>query len=198
MSPPTFSCGTWTWLLRVVLTVVALKWSQRGRPFSHGAQLAIDTTLVFLLRADGVPHIQCANFDGAACKPLATRNERTYPELSGTQGRARLVVFGAEVGGRWSEETRCFISLLARVKVRPFAQDHPCSRPAVLALPLGVHSLLRCRESSGIFAPRKPRESRHGWPDVINVRRHVRLTSYARRGGVICMRLFLVRLCLSF
>ena len=36
MSPPTFSCGTWTWPLWVVLTVVALKWSQRGCPFSTG------------------------------------------------------------------------------------------------------------------------------------------------------------------
>ena len=32
VSPPTSSCGTWTWLLWVVLTVVALKWSQRSKP----------------------------------------------------------------------------------------------------------------------------------------------------------------------
>ena len=43
---------------------------------------------------------------------------RTYPELSGSQGRARVVVLAAEVGGRWSEEARSFVSQLARAKVR--------------------------------------------------------------------------------
>ena len=89
-----------------------------GLPVFHGAQLAIDTTLVSPLRADGVPHRQCATSDGAALQAARRRKERTYRELSGTQGRARLVVLAAEVGGRWSEETRCFISLLARAKVR--------------------------------------------------------------------------------
>ena len=61
-----------------------------GLPVFHGAQLAIDTTLVSPLRAD--PHRQRATSDGAALKAARRRKERTYPELSGTQGRARLVV----------------------------------------------------------------------------------------------------------
>ena len=36
VSPPIFSCGTWTWLLLEVLTVVALKWSRRGSRGSAG------------------------------------------------------------------------------------------------------------------------------------------------------------------
>ena len=114
VSPPTSSCGTWTWLLWVVLTVVALKWSQRGCPFSTGLSWPL-TQLWSLPCALMESHI--ANVPllmVLLCKPP----ERTYPELSGTQGRARLVVLAAEVGGRWSEETRCFISLLARAKVR--------------------------------------------------------------------------------
>ena len=46
------------------------------------------------------------------------RKQRTYPELSGTQGRARLVVMAAEVGGRWSNEARAFVSQLAKAKAR--------------------------------------------------------------------------------
>ena len=40
--------------------------------------------------------------------------ERTYPELVDPGRRARLVVFILEVGGRWSEEAKIFIRLLAR------------------------------------------------------------------------------------
>ena len=44
--------------------------------------------------------------------------ERTYPELAQPHGRARLVVLGCEVGGRWSEETRQFLAGLAAAKAR--------------------------------------------------------------------------------
>ena len=118
MSPPTFSCGTWTWPPLGGVDGRRLEVVAEGLPVFHGAQVAIDTTLVSPLRADGVPHRQCATSDGAPLQAARRRKERTYPELSGTQGRARLVVLAAEVGGRWSEETRCFISLLARAKVR--------------------------------------------------------------------------------
>ena len=46
------------------------------------------------------------------------RPERTNPELVGTRRRARLVVLAGEIGGRWSEETRRFLSLLAKAKAR--------------------------------------------------------------------------------
>ena len=45
------------------------------------------------------------------------REERTYPELIGRPGRARLVVLVVECCGRWSVEPS-FLSSLARAKVR--------------------------------------------------------------------------------
>ena len=88
-----------------------------GLPLFGGAQLAIDTTLVSPIRADGLPRRQCADVDGAALAQARRRKQRTYPELDG-HGRARLVVLAAEVGGRWSEEARAFVSQLARAKAR--------------------------------------------------------------------------------
>ena len=45
------------------------------------------------------------------------RKETTYPELVGRRARARLVVLGMEVGGRFSE-ARSFLTQLARAKAR--------------------------------------------------------------------------------
>ena len=87
-----------------------------GLSLFHGAQLAIDTTLVSRLRADGAPQIQCADVDGAALQQGRRRKERTYPELSGAHGRANLVVLAAEVGGRWTLEAQTFLRLLVRAK----------------------------------------------------------------------------------
>ena len=52
---------------------------------------------------------------GAALEDARRRKERTYPELAGERGRARLVLAG-EVGGRSSAETRHFIGALAKDK----------------------------------------------------------------------------------
>ena len=77
-----------------------------GLPLFHGAQLAIDTTLVSPVGRDGLPRPRCSREDGAAAPTIARRRkERTYPELTGRLGRAKLVVFACEVGGRWSSET---------------------------------------------------------------------------------------------
>ena len=154
-------------------------------PVFHGAQLAW-TLLCALMEyhTANVPPLMVPFW-----KPPAAQGEDV---LSGTQGRARLVVLAAEVGGRWSEESRCFICLLARAKVRSLPKIVCARAQQSWHLRWG-----RCRESSGIFAPRKPRESWHGWPDAINIRRHERLASFARRGRVIgrwCMRRLLVRL----
>ena len=70
------------------------------------------------MQADGRPRPQCARVDGAALSEAHRRKQRTYPEVSGTQGRARLVVLAAEVGGRWSDEARAFVSQLAKAKAR--------------------------------------------------------------------------------
>ena len=68
-----------------------------GLPLFHGAQVAVDTTLVSPLRRDGTPHVRCAGEDGAALLRARRRKERAYPELSGEHGRARLVVLASEV-----------------------------------------------------------------------------------------------------
>ena len=88
-----------------------------GLPAFHGAQLAIDTTLVSPLRADGEPHRRCADEGGVALEAARRRKTRTYPELSGERGRAKLVVLAGEIGGRFSEE-HSFLRTLARAKVR--------------------------------------------------------------------------------
>ena len=82
-----------------------------GLELFNGAQLAVDTTLVSALRADGTVSRKGARRDRA-------RKERTYPELAGEGGRARLVVLAAEVGGRWSNEDSQFVRPLAWAKRR--------------------------------------------------------------------------------
>ena len=58
----------------------------------------------------------------------ARRNkERTYPELLRDR-RCRLVVFGIEVGGRWSDEAATFLRLLAPEAPRPH-QSSPSPSP---------------------------------------------------------------------
>ena len=37
-----------------------------GLPLFHGAKLAIDTTVVSVLKHDGTPHPRCADVDGTA------------------------------------------------------------------------------------------------------------------------------------
>ena len=88
-----------------------------GLPVFHGAQLAIDATLVSPLRADGEPHRRCPFEDGVALTLARRRKERTCPELTGS-GRAKLVVIAGETGGRFSEETQTFLRLLAQAKTR--------------------------------------------------------------------------------
>ena len=89
-----------------------------GLPLFGGAQLAVDTTLVSPLHCDGSLHPRDANEDGAVLAAARRLKERTYPELVGPRRRARLVVLAGEIGGRWSEETRRFLSLLAKAKAR--------------------------------------------------------------------------------
>ena len=60
-----------------------------GLPLFGGAQLAVDTTLVFTLHADGSPHRHAADMDGAVLTTARRRKERTCPELVGPESRAR-------------------------------------------------------------------------------------------------------------
>ena len=68
-------------------------------PLFHGAQLAMDTTMVSAVRRDGLPRPRSVRDDGAAARRM---KERTYLELTGQFGPTRLVVLAREVGGRWS------------------------------------------------------------------------------------------------
>ena len=83
-----------------------------GLPLWNGSQLAVDTTLVSPLTSAGQPRRHQGRTAAAALHIARRAKARTYPELTGA-GRARLVVLGVEVGGRWSEEAVTFIRLLA-------------------------------------------------------------------------------------
>ena len=73
-----------------------------GLPLFGGAQLA---TLVCPLTRDGVAKLHAATMSGACLAVARRRKEARYPELVGTQGRARLVVLTGEVGGRFSKNS---------------------------------------------------------------------------------------------
>ena len=81
-----------------------------GLPLFHGAQLAIDTTMITAVRGTANP-VYCAR--GWMVQPLHAR---------GAGRRSRTPSFreltACEVGGRWSEESMSFLSQLAKAKVR--------------------------------------------------------------------------------
>ena len=89
-----------------------------GLPLFGGAQLAVDTTVVCAMRSDGTARPRVAHTPGVALEAARRRKEGQYPELVGPRARSRLVVFGVEVGGRWSRESQNFISQLARARAR--------------------------------------------------------------------------------
>ena len=127
-----------------------------GLPVFHGAQLAIDATLVSPLRANCEPHRRCPDQDGAALTFALRRKERTYPELAGGRGRARLVVIAEETGGH----RRCSDSwqkprLAPPRSLCEFVPDSlGCSvgAPSSPVLLLG-HSRLPCWVSMATWAP---------------------------------------------
>ena len=100
-----------------------------GLPLWGGAQLAVDTTLVSLLTAAGLPHRAAGGTAGAALLTARRAKERAYPELCGS-GRCRLTVVALELGGRWSTEAATFVRLLARCKAR---SAPPPSRAAAIS-----------------------------------------------------------------
>ena len=89
-----------------------------GLGLFHGAQLAIDTTIVSALRRNGMARPNAAREEGVALEVARRKKETTYPELSGENGRARMVVFGVEVGGRWSKEALQFVRMLAKDRAK--------------------------------------------------------------------------------
>ena len=103
--PLTCLFATSTWRSTTGLNGRRLEVVANGLTLWQGAQLAIDTTMVSPMRRDGT-----------ALKEARRRKERTYPELAGE--KARLVVLGAGVGGRWSAETAQLLSALAKARAR--------------------------------------------------------------------------------
>ena len=84
-------------------------WRRWLTDFLCGAQLAVDTTLVCALHAGGRPRREAAIQDGVALRAARRKKMATYPELVSPHKR---VVLAVEVGGRWSDETRTFLSRL--------------------------------------------------------------------------------------
>ena len=100
--------------------------SADGLPVFGGAQLAVDTT-VSLSHCDGSPHPRATNEDGCVAGGTSPEVE---PEFVGPRRRVRLVVFAGEVGVRWSEENRRFLSLLARAnRATHLAEEGLCRCP---------------------------------------------------------------------
>ena len=84
-----------------------------GLPLWQGAQLAIDTVA---RGRHGQTWGSKQQRSGTASSPAGERG--TYPELLGEAGRARLVVFAAEVGGRRSQEASIFLRDLAKARAQ--------------------------------------------------------------------------------
>ena len=73
-----------------------------GLPLFDGAHLALDTTMVSPIHRDGRAKRGTSARNGVVLQDARRKKDRTYQELNGAGGRARLVVLAAEVGGRWS------------------------------------------------------------------------------------------------
>ena len=97
-----------------------------GLPLWGCVQVAVDTTLVSPLTANGGPRREA---------------RRTYPELCNS-GRCRLVVLGIETGGRWSAEAVTFLRLLARCRAR--SAPPPLQGACISAYVLRWSALLAC------------------------------------------------------
>ena len=115
-----------------------------GLPLHGGAQLAVDTTLVCALHADGTPRRGAAASDGVALKAAWRRKEATYPELVGPHSRAKLVVVAMEVGGAVVKRDALFpesVGSCTRETRSPFALT---PRRASMANEMGCHAGMHC------------------------------------------------------
>ena len=124
-----------------------------GLPLFHGAQLAIDTTLVSPLRADGAPHIQCADVDGAALRQARRQKERTYPELSGAHGRVAGLLRRRPFCGCWCapKPVHCQRSSECELVKHGFSGGALCWRVPQLG-----HTLLPCLSSMAVLGQMVP------------------------------------------
>ena len=116
-----------------------------GVPLFGGAQLAIDTTLVSALRADGTARRRAADHDGVASAEARRRKARhtlSWPDFTG--GRASLFLrLKSEADGR----TRHNVSSPTWPELRPEETELMCR--AVVAIAVGVILGLHCRSICG-------------------------------------------------
>ena len=99
-----------------------------GLPSFHGAQVAVDVTLVCPIQRDGCPRPGADTEPGLALTQAEERKSRTYPEF-GQQGRCKLVVLALEVGGRCDPNVPSSFSVGERL-LRPPTPAHwpmPCN-----------------------------------------------------------------------
>ena len=83
--------------------------------------MAIDTTLVsFLHQGSNRMHTTY----GAVLEKARFRKKRTYTELAGEGGRARLVVSAAEVGGPRSSKIAQFLQGLTKARAQSVPWIH--------------------------------------------------------------------------
>ena len=88
-----------------------------GLSLARGAQLAVDTTLVSPLKRNGDPVPGSQRGPGAALARAKRRKGKVYRDVLESR-RTQLLVFGVEVGGRWSDDADGFTRLLARERAR--------------------------------------------------------------------------------
>ena len=137
-----------------------------GLPLWQGAQIAVDTTLVSPVRRDGQARPGADARPGLALEQAARRKQRTYPELQlGGRGRCRLVVFGLEVGGRFSTSTLAFLRRLARVRGRtraPWAQVATARALTRRWTALAALAAMRAHAQTLLELPVHPRDAGDG------------------------------------
>ena len=89
-----------------------------GLPLFHGAQVAVDTTLVSPLRRDGTPHVRCAGEDGAALfRPADGKSEHTL-STQGNMEEPGWWFWPARLGRGGLPETQSFLRQLVKAKTR--------------------------------------------------------------------------------
>ena len=118
---------------------------------------------------DGKARSGTARTDGKALDEARKRKERTCPELAGEGGKTRLVVLGAEVGGRWSQETVDFLSSLAWAKVRDGGASERRSPSLFQTV---VRALRLCSGEGFRHVPLGRQPVRCRWSDPVSARGH--------------------------
>ena len=115
------------------------------------------------LSRTGLPHARCADVDGAATVAARRRKERRYPELSGEEGRARLVVLACEVGGRFFGGMPPFLEPVVKVQSSGRTASVATEGASRLAPPLGGDVGLQRRPRSGLVVAGAARRTWRGW-----------------------------------